>query len=221
MAKDELTIPDLLLRTAATLDAPFSAEQLVVAAWKLHPIRFGLKNGYEKQYPDSNRVLSCLMGAKGLVKRGWFVKVGEKMYRLSSTGRFILDGHIPEKFKTKKMVIRLQAEEEKFLAHLYLFDEPTTFTEASRWWMLGPDPLVDLSHFSQSLSRIATILKTQDALLPDGRHVEWDDINKLQLLHESLLARHAKQLRKLSGDPDLAKHLKVLDDVSLSPGAHR
>ena len=38
-------------------------------------------------YPDSNRVFSEIMGSKPIRKRGHLVKVGEKRYRLTTSGR--------------------------------------------------------------------------------------------------------------------------------------
>lgn len=39
----------------APLGEPFHLSDLVLAAWRLDPDRFGLE-GYERQFPDSNRV---------------------------------------------------------------------------------------------------------------------------------------------------------------------
>ena len=56
-----------------------------MSAWRLYPDTFGL-SGYAEQYPDSNRVLTNIMGTKGMRGKGWLRKVGEKQYRLSSAG---------------------------------------------------------------------------------------------------------------------------------------
>lgn len=65
----------------------FTAEDLVIAAWKKFPDSFGMEG--HPQYPDSNRVYTKLMGKKGLVGRGWLAKVGEKRYQLSEAGRIM------------------------------------------------------------------------------------------------------------------------------------
>ena len=88
MTSERLTVPDKLL--IAALDArkrsaTFTAEDLVVAAWKLFPDTFGL-SGYSNQFPDSNRVLTNIMGTKGMRGKGWLRKVGEKQYQLTSAG---------------------------------------------------------------------------------------------------------------------------------------
>lgn len=47
----------------------FKAADLVVETWKKNPDEFGLA-GYEKQYPDSNRVISKLYGVRGMLRSG-------------------------------------------------------------------------------------------------------------------------------------------------------
>src|SRR5438067_9394068 len=82
----ECTVPEKILLAAHHLEvqgqSPFSAEALIVASWQQFPRTFGLK-GYTDQYPDSNKVLSSIMGAKGLASRGWLLKMGQKLYSLS------------------------------------------------------------------------------------------------------------------------------------------
>ena len=64
----DFTVPEKILLAALQLEeagqSPFSAEALIVAVWQQYPRTFGLK-GYAEQYPDSNKVLSSLMGEKG------------------------------------------------------------------------------------------------------------------------------------------------------------
>jgi len=68
--------------------SPFSAEELVVKAWENDKSLFGLQ-GYADLYPDSNRILSNIMGNKGLKGRGWIEKVGQKLYKLTASGTSI------------------------------------------------------------------------------------------------------------------------------------
>ncbi len=85
----ELTTVSKILVAASMLEAEretFSAEDLIVRAWKAYPESFGL-NGYRESFPDSNRVLSKLMGSTGLCARGWLEQVGTKTYRLTVLGR--------------------------------------------------------------------------------------------------------------------------------------
>src|SRR5215813_13241332 len=90
---DEFTVPEKILLAAESLDkegqSPFSAEALIVASWQKFPRAFGLK-GYADQYPDSNKVLASIMGEKGLARRGWLVKMGQKLYALTREGKQVV-----------------------------------------------------------------------------------------------------------------------------------
>src|SRR5437763_4809591 len=86
----ECTVPEKILLAASDLEeqgqSPFSAEALIVACWQKFPRTFGLK-GYADQYPDSNKVLTSIMGEKGLTRRGWLAKMGQKLYTLTREGK--------------------------------------------------------------------------------------------------------------------------------------
>jgi len=93
--KNGLSIQDKLLVAAYALEVDgrqrFSAEDLVVMAWRRYPEAFGLA-GYNDRdghplYPNSNRVYAEIMGSKSLRKNGWLRKVGSKMYQLTEAGR--------------------------------------------------------------------------------------------------------------------------------------
>src|SRR5207253_8967217 len=90
---EEFTVPEKILLAADSLDklgqSPFSAEALIVASWQKFPKTFGLK-GYAEHYPDSNKILSSIMGEKGLARRGWLVKMGQNMYALTREGRQVV-----------------------------------------------------------------------------------------------------------------------------------
>lgn len=63
----------------------FSAEALVVVCWNAFPKAFGL-GSYAETHPDSNSVYARVMGASGLVGRGWFEQVRSKTYRVTPQG---------------------------------------------------------------------------------------------------------------------------------------
>lgn len=89
-----LTVPEKLLAAALKLRETkkrFSAEDLVMAAWTMFPDTFGL-SGYADAHPDSNRVLTQIMGTKGMRGKGWLRKVGEKQYSL--TAKALTDGEV-------------------------------------------------------------------------------------------------------------------------------
>ena len=93
--KNGMSIQDKLLVSAFALESEgrlrFSAENLVVMAWKKYPEAFGLAGYTDKQgrpiYPNSNRVYAEIMGSKPLRKKGLLRKVGSKMYQLTEAGR--------------------------------------------------------------------------------------------------------------------------------------
>jgi len=93
--KNGLSIQDKLLTAVLALEAEgrlrFSAEDLVVMAWRMYPEAFGLAGYTDKEghpiYPNSNRVYAEIMGSKPLRKNGWIRKVGSKMYKLTEAGR--------------------------------------------------------------------------------------------------------------------------------------
>jgi len=92
---NRLSIVDKLLIAAIELERkgknPFSAEDLVVNAWKNFPDAFGLAGYIDEEgyriYPDSNRVFAEIMGSKPIRKNGYLRKVGTKMYQLTEAGQ--------------------------------------------------------------------------------------------------------------------------------------
>lgn len=91
----KLTVHEKLLLAAAGLDdagqATFTAEDLVVAAWRLDPETFGLSGHVDDAgrpaYPNSNRVFVEIMGSKPIRKQGLLAKAGTKTFRLTESGR--------------------------------------------------------------------------------------------------------------------------------------
>jgi len=86
---------DKLVRAALNLEreghVPFTAEDLVISAWKAYPDTFGLAGHTDvkgqRLYPDSNRVFAEIMGTKPIRQKGWLTKVGNKLYQLTEAGR--------------------------------------------------------------------------------------------------------------------------------------
>src|SRR6266404_6656383 len=90
---EDFTVPEKILLAAENLEkqgqSPFTAEMLIVASWQKFPNTFGLK-GFAEKYPDSNKILSSIMGEKGLARRGWLVKMGQKLYAMTREGRNVV-----------------------------------------------------------------------------------------------------------------------------------
>lgn len=119
-----MTIPEKLLIAAAEVRPPgetFTAEDLVVKAWELFPDEFGLA-GYSEHFPDSNRVLTNIMGSKGMRGKGWLRKVGKKRYRLTpqgmSDGAALLDSKDARPAKKKGLRAELGRQQSAALDRL-------------------------------------------------------------------------------------------------------
>src|SRR5258708_11648505 len=121
---DDFTVPEKILLSAEVLEkqgqSPFTAEMLIVASWLKFPTTFGLK-GFAEKYPDSNKILSSIMGEKGLARRGWLVKMGQKLYALTREGRNVVRRIMmqEEEALPAGAAMRLNREHERFLKVLF------------------------------------------------------------------------------------------------------
>lgn len=85
----ELSRAEKLLIAAGKLveagQEEFTAEDLVVSAFRSFPENFALKG--HSEYPNSNPVLTQIMGKSApLIIRGWIEKTGTKRYRVTPKG---------------------------------------------------------------------------------------------------------------------------------------
>ncbi len=212
----ECTVPEKILLAALDLEdqgqSPFSAEALIVAAWQKFPKTFGLK-GYVDLYPDSNKVLSSIMGVRGLAGRGWLAKMGQKLYVLSRDGRQLVrrllnDGTTPP----AEEGVKVSREQEKFLNGLWTtpatekFNEgrktEITFAEACAFWgvnesMKGDTVKARLDHVRAELAGLERLLTIGDSTLSNGRSVALTDVNRLYDVNGYLEERFARHLNLL------------------------
>jgi hypothetical protein len=215
---DECTVPEKILLAADHLDkqgqSPFSAEALIVAAWQKFPRTFGLK-GFAEQYPDSNKILSSIMGEKGLARRGWLVKMGQKMYSLTREGRQVVRRVTlqEEEEPGPASMIKLTRDQEKFVLGMLdssayqKFEEnrkgELTFADACRFWGVTENSKGDaldskLGQFSNHLSELDRVFADADSELSNGRIVTAGDIRVLTNIHrymEDRFDRHLNLLR--------------------------
>jgi hypothetical protein len=213
----DFTVPEKILLAAFQLEeqgqSPFSAEALIVASWQRFPRAFGLK-GYGDHYPDSNRVLSSIMGERGLAKRGWLSKMGQKLYALSREGRQVVlrlqkAADEPEAAQTSAKISRDQ--EKLLLAQLASsavrkFEEgrkdEMVFADASRFWGItdndhGEGITARLDRFRGKLAELEKAIGTGSADLSNGRVVSRDDTNLLTAVNEYLEDRFSRHLNLL------------------------
>lgn len=218
----EFTVPEKILLAADQLEkegqSPFSAEALIVASWQKFPRTFGLK-GYADQYPDSNKVLTSIMGEKGLTRRGWLVKMGQKLYAMTREGRLVVRRvTLAEEEPTAVSAsVKLSRDQERFILNLLdssavqKFEEnrkaELTFADACRFWgitenMKGEALDAKLQQFDSQLSELDRGLADADAELANGRHVAAGDVRVISNIHrymEDRFDRHLNLLRSRAG----------------------
>lgn len=215
----DLTVSQKILVACHKLEegghTPFTAEALTVAAWKESPRTFGLR-GFDNEYPDSNRVLCCIMGERGLARRGWLVKVGQKLYSLSRQGkeeaRRVLagdDSPLPKRRALAK--IQVPKDLETQLVALFTttafrrFEEgmkrEITYRDAARFWGLA-----DNAHgeaVDATLAKVPAMLAAVEQLLigdaieiSTGQSVNRGDLKSLAAVHRFLVDQFARNLHQ-------------------------
>jgi hypothetical protein len=217
---EEFTVPEKILLAADSLDkqgqSPFSAEALIVASWQKFPKTFGLK-GYAEQYPDSNKILSSIMGEKGLARRGWLVKMGQKMYALTRDGRQVVRRVLlEEEEETPGANIKLGREMEKFVLAMLestavqKFEEnrkaELTFADACRFWSVAETMKGDaidarLAQVQTFLAELDRALAEADAELSTGRVLTAGDARILSHVHRHMLDRFDRHMNLLRNRP--------------------
>ena len=215
----ECTVPEKILLAAYALEeagqSPFSAEALVVSAWQKYPGTFGLKS-FAEQYPDSNKVLASIMGERGLARRGWLAKVGQKLYALTREGRQAVRRlRRPDEqpaADTPDGPVTLGRDQERFLqallgsSALSKFREgrprELTFADACRFWGITENLQGD--HLTQRLDRVQDELTDLDrriglgsCVLSGGRSISGEDVTLLGDLHAHLVERFRRHLNLL------------------------
>lgn len=197
----DLTMPQRLICAGFRLEesgqCPFAAEALVVRAWKDNREAFGLA-GFEHLYPDANKVLYNLMGARGLVSRGWFVQreKGKKLYELSRQSRDearVLLGSVAQRRTLGK--IQVSEDVEVRLCSLL------RCRAYSRWRSGGAGEVaVEDAKYFLSLDPAGTVEKSAQALVSGqtalrcGGVATAADLDGLRRCRDALLATHGKRL---------------------------
>lgn len=213
-----LSIADKLLLAAYDLEEsghrPFSAEDLVVAAWRKFPDAFGLA-GYRDAdgtllYPDSNRVFAEIMGTKPMRSRGLLAKVGNKMYQLTEAGReyvrllasrsgapYIERAGLAREVQSELKRLLVSRANEKYrsgrLADL-------TFPDACAFWRISPRSSAielqgRLANFSAVLTTAKTAIQRQALTFEHGGQTfSVQDLDGLLHLHGHLLERFQTEI---------------------------
>jgi hypothetical protein len=218
---DDFTVPEKILLAAENLEkmgnSPFTAESLIVASWQRFPSTFGLK-GFTEKYPDSNKILSSIMGEKGLARRGWLVKMGQKVYALTREGRNVIRRVmlLEEEAAPPGTVQRMSREHDRFIKAMFdssavqKFEDhrksELTFADACRFWgitenMKGEMLDEKIEDVNQTLAELDRVFADADAEMAGGRIITAGDIRVLTNIHrymEDRFERHLNLLRSRS-----------------------
>jgi hypothetical protein len=216
----ECTVPEKILLAASELEGrgetPFSAEALIVCSWKGHPKTFGLK-GFADFHPDSNKVLASIMGEKGLAKKGWLQKVGQKLYVLTEDGKEVVQrlrqGETVTLSRAAKSVKApgFPPELEIFVQSIFdsaaftKFQEQRRaeiiFVEACKFWGISESMTTDAIDnrrltFADTLKQLKVEVKPS-TMLSNGRSLDPEDLDFIIRVHEFLQDRFSRNLAML------------------------
>jgi hypothetical protein len=218
----DCTVPEKILLAASQLEqqgqSPFSAEALVVASWQKFPRTFGLK-GYSDQYPDSNKVLTSIMGEKGLARRGWLAKEGQKLYSLTRNGRETVKSLLAgeETDEDAPPAVKLTREQEKFFlgllsgAAVEKFQQglklELTFGDACKFWgvtenLRGEAVDAKLDRLRAGITDVERVLGENDVELSNGRSISKDEIKLVRKVDDYLMERFSRHLTLLRNRAD-------------------
>jgi hypothetical protein len=212
----EYTVSEKILLAAYGLDKKgqksFTAEDLVVASWKQFGKTFGLR-GYEEKFPDSNKVLSSIMGERGLAKRGWLVKIGQKQYSFTKDGRRIAGQLLGEAVEEPEHdFLQMPREQEKFVLALlnstayqkfeHNQKNELGFADACRFWDINQNQFgeaVDerLDVVEKGLNELEQTLAQEDGRLSNGRLITAGDVRVLRNIHRYMQDKFDRMLNLL------------------------
>jgi hypothetical protein len=130
------------------LSTSFTAEELLVAAWRHDPMAFGLR-GFERQYPASE-VIHREIGRRGpgtqsMVDMGLLEQIDSRVYRLTVKGLQRASELSPDRGEVREKVDReLEVGIRDILSHKVFIgwlkdpERPKTFREAGQFWGVAP-----------------------------------------------------------------------------------
>ena len=199
-----------------SLETTFTAEELLVAAWKKDPIAFGLR-GFEREYPASE-IIHREIGKRGpgtqsMIQGGLLEQVDRRVYRLTVKGLQRATALRPEDKEVHERADReLESRLREVLNHrvfqAWLRDPslPKSFRDAGQFWGVAPGtpPRV----IAERVRAIDDLLEAAAAQL-DTRGVDQmvgklekrlfnrDDLERCEEFQRTLKARFDKDLALL------------------------
>jgi hypothetical protein len=220
---DKITVHEKLLLAAFGLTeaghSTFTAEDLVVAAWRLDPETFGLAGHVGEDgrpaFPNSNRVFVEIMGSKPIRKQGLLAKAGTKRFRLTESGLQRV-AHLQSVSnngpagRTAAVKVAFGRETSRKLQKLLGTravekmrdgrEDQITFHDASSFW--GISARSSAMALQGRLGDIDGVLRAAEGAAEHrsirfehgGRVYTKDDVAELRILHESMMGRFSDQL---------------------------
>jgi hypothetical protein len=206
------------------LSRTFTAEDLLLAAWKRDPLSWGLR-GYEDKHPDSERIYVELDRASvrgrnvrgGLVGIGLFEKVRQRTYRLTPAGlveaSMVTGADSSAQGKAERGLaneISRIVSHPVFQAWLKEPSFPKSFRDAGHFWEIAPGtpPTViraRLGRIDQTLEKASSLLATKGVDGIAERHgkslFDRADIDRASEFQNILKERFAADLAALQGQP--------------------
>lgn len=222
--KDNLSVTEKLLLSAYALEqsgrTPFSAEDLVVQAWKTFPNTFGLGGYRDGQghliYPDSNRVFAEIMGSKPIRARGLLTKVAEKRYALTESGRNLASTFVSSGDGAGKSGLSRDSRDR--LRHLLASKavqkvqsddlEKLTFHDACLFWgITARSAAIELATNLENVKQLVRLAKTHlrdGAARFDNRGDVFsnESLDLIERAHQVLLERFSSELRTIERRTD-------------------
>lgn len=222
MTDQKFSVADKLVVAAYQLKingkSTFTAEDLVVAAWRTYPDTFGLPGYVDSEgrsiYPDSNRVFAEIMGTKPVRQRGYLVKVGNKQYQLTEAGTHYAGGLQSHENGIEKVGLARDLKDElerllnakatnKFKTER--IDEITFYDACGFWKISARSTAIEFTGRYNNIEKLLASAKvaTQGksiVLRHGGDTITLNDVNTLQeihhLMHERFMAEIDVILRR-------------------------
>jgi hypothetical protein len=206
--------------SGADPEKTFTAEDLLVAAWKRDRVAWGLR-GYEQDYPDADRLRKEIdsRGARegspstGLVASGLLSRVRERIYRLTPAGLAaaveVVGAEPDARVKAQRVLadaVRAILSHSVFRAWLKDSNWPKHFRDAGHFWGIAPGTPARVIQ-ARILDVDRTLEKALDLLNAGGvdeaaaRHgkalFDRRDIERANNFHVMLKERFTKDLSTL------------------------
>jgi hypothetical protein len=206
--------------SGADPEKTFTAEDLLVAAWKRDRVAWGLR-GYEQDYPDADRLRKEIdsRGARegspstGLVASGLLSRVRERIYRLTPAGLAaaveVVGAEPDARVKAERVLadaVRAILSHSVFRAWLKDSNWPKHFRDAGHFWGVAPGtpPRVIQTRvldIDRTLERALSLLHAVGANEVTARHgtalYDRRDIERAIDFQTTLKTRFAKDLATL------------------------